>query len=262
MIPMINRAIGIAITEGVNTSPHFVALKGVGTPEAAKALSAAMRSSIPDIVRNAEEALLIPPALKGGDDLYLSMLQSRKHTMESLTALEELGCQKRALPIIGKLLRDPESFEEYSTLVFADHMFRNGTKKVDEMDQTLEMRLLLARVGDIPGTPKYVSVSDKAANQEQELAAAERERLAPLEKKFLQTKNTDCAICAAVLLCLFNPKNETYNPAYLKRVNEQGLRLLKMLPRSSVRSVLKMLCDNVDNQKESDFFRKLLVQVG
>ena len=262
VIPMINRAIGIAITNEVNTSPHFVALKGIGTPEAAKAFAAAMRSKFPDVVRNAEDALVTPPALKGAEELYLSMLRSRKHTEECLSAIDELGCQKKAVPIIGKLLREPESFQEYSTLVFADHMFRNGTRKVDELELTHQMRLLTARVGDIPGTPKYISVSDKAANMEMELAAAERERIAPLEKQFLQSKNTDCAICSAVLLCLFNPKHETYSKAYLKRVNDLGLRLLKGLPRARVRSVLRMLRDSVDNQKESDFFRKLLSQIG
>ena len=262
VIPYINRAIGIAIAREIDTSPHFVSLKGIGTPEAAAAIGTAIRSKIPAVVKNAEECLLHGPALKGAENLYLSLLSQRKGIDRALQALNELGCQQRALPIILKLKREPESFEQYMTLTFAEYRFRSGAQKIPELDLVEQVRILLARVGDIPGTPKFISVSDKKDNLEAELVSAERKRLQPIEREFAKSRNIENAVCSALMLCLFNPVSQGYNKAYIERVNAEGLVLLKSLPRRNVRAILRVLRDNVDDPKESEFFRKLMIQVG
>ena len=262
VIPMINRSIGIALSQDISTMPHFIALKGVGSKAAVTAFASAMRSGRSEIMRNAENALVLPPALKGAETLYLSMLKRRSNLSGAIVSLEELGVKEQVLPIMENLAREPETFLQYAELVFSIYRFRSGANTIPELQLSEEIRLLLARVGDIPGTPKYISVSDKAAEREAELIVAERQRVAPLEKEFAKSKNIECAVCSAVMLCLFKPTTHIYNEAYVKRVNEEGRKLLRSLPRSEVRSILRRLRDSVENQAESDFFRKLLVQIG
>lgn len=262
VIPYINRSIGIAISQDIDTSPHFVVLKKIGTPEVAAAFHSAYRSKIPNVMKSVEEALLVPPALKGCENLYMTMLYQRKWIDRVTVALEELGQQKKALQLIQYLKREPESFAQYSTLVFAEYRCKTGKKEVPEFQLTERMRLMLARVGDIPGTPKFISVTDKQKNLEAEMMVADRKRLEPLEKEFSGSKNIENAICSALMLCLFNPTVETFNKDYVKRVNAEGIRLLKSLPRRQVRSVLRLLRDNVDDSQESEFFRKIMIQVG
>ena len=239
-----------------------MSLKNIGTPEAAAAIETAIRSKIPAVVKNAEESLLNPPALKGAEKLYLSLLSQRKGIDKVLAALSELKCQQQALPVIRHLQREPESFQQYMTLVFAEYRFKSGAAKIAELDITEQIRILLARVGDVPGTPKFISVSDKKENLEAELISAERTRLQPLERAFAKSQNIDCAVCSALMLCLFNPVSQGYNKAYIERVNAEGLLLLKSLLRKRVRAILRVLRDNVDDSKESEFFRKLMIQVG
>ena len=262
VIPLINQSIGIALSKEIDTSPHFLALKGIGTPEAASAFASALKSGQPDIVKNAAAALVLPPALKGAESLYLAILKDRNHLAETLACLESLGCQKDALPIIRKLQKNPDTFYQFAELVFSEYRFQSGAKTVPELQLSEQIRLLLARVGDIPGTPKYISVADKAAEKEAELIVAERKRITPLEQQFIKSENTDCAICSAILLCVFNPTTRSYSEAYVKRINAEGIRLLKSLPRNRVRQILRLLRENVESQKESDFFGKLLIQVG
>ena len=262
VIPFIKRAIGTAIANDIDTSPHYVALKKIGTPEVAKEFLSAYRSNIPNVVKSVEEALLVPPALKGAEQLYYKMLQQRKWLDRVTVALEELGYQKKILPAITYLKREPESFSQYSTLVFAEYRCRTGNKNIPEFTMIEQIRLLLARIGDIPGAPKFISVTDKDKNLEAEKILAERKRLEPLEKQFAKSPNTENAICSALLLCMFNPKQQAFNENYIKRVNAEGIRLLKMLPRHKVRATLRLLRDNVDDSKESEFFRKILIQVG
>ena len=125
-----------------------------------------------------------------------------------------------------------------------------------------KIRLLLARVGDIPGTPKFISMTDKKKNLEAEKMVEERKRLEPLEQEFVKSQNVENAICSALMLCLFQPTVETFNQDYVKRVNAEGVRLLKMLPRRTVRTVLRLLRDEVEDSQESEFFRNLMIQVG
>ena len=262
VIPFVNKAIGNAIINDIDTSPHFVVLKKIGTPEVTAAFLSAYRSKIPNVVKSVEEALLIPPALPGGEQLYLSMLQQRKWIDRIAVALEELGAQKKLLAMLNYLKREPESFEQYMMIVFSEYRCRTGKKEIPEYQQAERIRLLLARVGDIPGTPKFISVTDKNKNLEAEKMVEERKRLVPMEREFAKSQNVENAICSALMLCLFHPTVETFNKDYVKRVNAEGLRLLKMLPRRKVRSVLRLLRDEVDDSQESEFFRKLMIQVG
>ena len=262
VIPYVNRAIGNAIANDIDTSAHFVVLKNIGTPEVTAAFLSAYRSKIPNVVKSVEEALLIPPALPGGEQLYLSMLYQRKWIDRISAALTELGAQKKTLSMLNYLKREPESFEQYMSIVFSEYRCRTGQKEIPEYRQAEQIRLMLARMGDIPGTPKFISVTDKSKNLEAEKMVEERKRLEPLEREFAKTQNIENAVCSALMLCLFQPTAKTFNNAYVKRVNAEGLRLLKMLPRRNVRSILRVLRDNVDNSQESDFFRKLMIQVG
>ena len=206
--------------------------------------------------------MLIPPAQKGCEQIYFAMLQQKKWLDRITVALEELGCQKKMLPMLRYLRREPDSFEQYATLVFAEARCLSGKKENPEFVLTEKIRLLLARVGDIPGTPKFISVSKKSENLEAEQMVSERKRLDPLEREFAKSKDVESAVCSALMLCMFKPVNQTYNNDYIKRVNDEGIRLLKMLPWARVRSILRVLRDNVEDPKESEFFRKVMIQVG
>ena len=262
VIPFIKLAIGNAIATEIDTTPHFVALKKIGTPEAAAVFVAAYRTRIPNVTKAVEEAMLLPPAQKGCEQIYINMLKNKKWIDRITVALEELGQKEKSLPIIRYLKQEPESFEQFATLVFAEARCVTGQKENEAFLLSEQIRLLLARVGDIPGTPKFISVSDKSKNLDAEKLTSERKRLEPLERKFAQLKDVDSAICSALMLCMFNPTEQTYNKDYIQRVNTEGVRLLKMLPRGRVRSVLRLLRDNVENSKESEFLRKIMVQVG
>ena len=262
VIPFIKLAIGNAIASEIDTTPHFVALKKIGTPEASAIFLAAYRTKIPNVIKAVEEAMLIPPALKGCEQIYFNMLKDRKWIDRIAIALEELGQKERLLSAIRYLKQEPESFEQFATLVFAEARCLTGKKENEAYLLSEQIRLMLARVGDIPGSPKFISVSDKAKNLDAEKLASDRKRLEPLERKFAQLKDVDSAICSALMLCMFNPTEQTYNSDYIKRVNAEGIRLLKMLPRGRVRAVLRLLRDNVENSKESEFLRKIMIQVG
>ena len=262
VIPFIKLAIGNAIATEIDTTPHFVALKKIGTPEAAAVFVAAYRTRIPNVTKAVEEAMLLPPAQKGCEQIYINMLKNKKWIDRITVALEELGQKEKSLSIIRYLKQEPESFEQFATLVFAEARCVTGQKENEAFLLSEQIRLLLARVGDIPGTPKFISVSDKSKNLDAEKLTSERKRLEPPERKFAQLKDVDSAICSALMLCMFNPTEQTYNKDYIQRVNTEGVRLLKMLPRGRVRSVLRLLRDNVENSKESEFLRKIMVQVG
>ena len=262
VIPFVNRAIGTAIATDIDTTPHFVVLKKIGTPEVSAIFLSAYRAKIPNVTKAVEEAMLIPPAQKGCEQIYFHMLQNRKWLDRITVALEELGQKNRLLPMIRSLKREPESFQQFATLVFAENRCLTGRKENEAYLLSEQIRLLLARVGDIPGTPKFISVSDKAKKLDAEKVSAERKRLEPLEQKFAKLKDVDSAICSALMLCMFNPATQNYNKDYIKRVNEEGIRLLKMLPRGRVRSILRLLRDNVEDPKEAEFFRKIMVRVG
>ena len=262
VIPYVNKAIGRAIADNIDTSPHFVVLKKIGTPEITKAFFSAYRSGIPNVMKSVEEALLLPPALPGGEQIYLAMLRKRKWIDRVSDALIELGAKSKVLPVLRYLKREPESFRQYMTIVFSEYRCQSGKKEIPELQKVEQIRLLLARVGDIPGTPKFISVTDKSQNLEAEIIVAERKRLKPLEQEFARSQNIENAICSALMLCLFQPTAETFNKNYVKRVNAEGIRLLKLLPRREVRSILRTLRDYVDDSRESDFFRKIMIQVG
>ena len=262
VIPFIKMAIGNAIASEIDTTPHFVALKKIGTPEASAVFLAAYRTKIPNVIKAVEEAMLIPPAQKGCEQIYLNMLKNKKWIDRISVALDELGQKEKALPIIRYLKQEPESFEQFATLVFAEARCLTGQKENEAYLLSEQIRLMLARVGDIPGSPKFISVSDKAKNLDAEKISTDRKRLEPLERKYAQLKDVDSAICAALMLCMFDPAEQTYNREYIQRVNTEGVRLLKMLPRARVRAVLRLLRDNVENSKESEFFRKIMIQVG
>ena len=262
VIPFINRAIGTAIAADIDTTPHFVALKKIGTPEVSAMFLSAYRTGIPNVVKAVEEALLIPPAQKGCEQIYFHMLQKRKWIDRITVALEELGEKKRLLPVIRFLKREPESFDQFATLVFAESRCMTGQKENQAYLLSEQIRLLLARVGDIPGTPKFISVSDKSKQLDAEKITAERKRLEPLEQQFSKLKDVDSAICSALMLCMFRPAAQNYHKDYVKRVNEEGIRLLKMLPRGRVRSILRLLRDHVEDPGEAEFFRKIMVRVG
>lgn len=262
VIPFVNKSIGNAIANDIDTSPHFVVLKRIGTPEVTSSFLSAYRSKIPNVMNSVEAALLIPPALPGGEQLYLSMLHQRKWIDRVSSALEELGAKKKALAMLNYLKREPQSFEQYMTIVFSEYRCRTGKKAIPEYQQMEKIRLLLARVGDIPGTPKFISMTDKKKNLEAEKMVEERKRLEPLEQEFVKSQNVENAICSALMLCLFQPTVETFNQDYVKRVNAEGVRLLKMLPRRTVRTVLRLLRDEVEDSQESEFFRNLMIQVG
>ena len=262
ILPFVNRAIGTAIALDIDTAPHFVVLKRIGTPEVASLFISAYRSKIPPVIKNVEESLLIPPAQKGCEQIYFSMLQQKKWLNRTIVALEELGCQQKMLPMLRYLRREPESFEQFAILVFAEARCISGKKENPEFILAENIRLLLARIGDIPGTPKFISVSKNSKNLEAEALVSERKRLEPLEREFAKSRDVDSAVCSALMLCMFKPVNQTYNKDYIKRVNDEGVRLLKMLPRGRVRSILRVLRDNVEDPKESELFRKIMIQVG
>jgi len=261
VIPIVNRKISEAIAKKLTLIPHFYTLKYIATPESAAALGKALRSTYPDVAKDAEGVLMVPPFMPSGGDLYLYILSKRRSVIPCTEAILALKVGEKALPVLKNIAKTPRNYVEFAAVVYTARKIEKNLQRIPETIIVEQIRMLLEHSGDLPGSPKYVSVSDQAMKVAADMAQAERERVAPLEAAFAKTQNVDCAIVAALSLCYFDPAEKEISREYVKRLNAEGITLLQLLPRAHTREVLRNLKNSVEDQNESDFLSSILTKL-
>lgn len=262
-IPFIKRALGVAIAEHENFAPHFQAMKNVGTPEAAKELIAAFDTGNADVQAAIMDALSVPPYLKEAKSLYFTMVDRHYYIASVIEAAIQFKWEKELLPYLRQASFRPISFREYVIVMTTIDQFTTGNKtRSPELDCVEQIKILLTRSGDLAGSPRILSLSDKATALNVKLNKEDLKRVKPFEDALVNSKNTDMAIVAALVLFAYDPGTQTISKDYVRRVRESGTRILIRLNRNKVRTVLMNLKRSVESEKESDQFSSLAARLN
>ena len=133
-----------------------------------------------------------------------------------------------------------------------------------------QIKILLMRSGDIAGSPRVLSLSDKAVEVRRKLEKEDQRRIQPFEDLLVKSENRDMAVVAALALYLadWNPVPQrsagpsVISKEYLRRVKETGMRILRRLDAARVQAILKTLKNSVESEEESNMFSSLAVRLG
>ena len=126
-----------------------------------------------------------------------------------------------------------------------------------------QIKILLMRSGDLPGSPRIVSLSDKALEAKRKLDQEDQRRIQPFEDQLAKSKNTDMAVLAGLVLCMTDREvGSPLSKDYRQRVRNAGIRLLRRLDNRAVQNALRALRENVESEDESNYFGSLLVRLS
>lgn len=272
-IPAIRRAIGFALADNETIRPHLLAMKNIGTPEAARELVQSLHSGNAQAYAALVEALSAPPYLEGAKEVYFRMASNHDALPAVIEAAIQFKWEAELLPVLKKLARKPNSFQEFLILKTTIDQFETKKTESPELAAMEQIRILLMRSGDVSGTPRILSLSDKAVEMRRKLEKEDRNRVQRFEDQLAGSKNRDMAIVAALSLYTvdWDPgrdrSRQSRGPAvlskdYRRRVKECGLRILRRLDRDRVQDILKTLKNNVESEDESNMFSSLAVRLG
>ncbi len=258
-IPAIRVSMGNALAKQERLTPHLFALKNLKTREAFLEILRAADSGLPEVRSDALNALCVPPYLEDGKKFYLQMLGSHSNIAACIAAAGFFGWEKEIYPILKKLSDEPESFQEYFLVMTAMEEIRSKTKVIPELEMIGHIRLLLMRSGDVEGTARMVSFSDKVATREYEFSREDHRRIQPFEDALSKSKNIDMAILGGLTLYSFDSSHgqTRFSRDYTARVRSAGIRILRRLPKSEVRRVVERLKLS-HSAEEAEFYRNLL----
>ena len=271
-IPFVKRALGVALAEHEEYRHHFVALKNIGTARAAQELKAAFRAGNADVQVAILDALSSPPYLKDARELYFQMVERHYYIASAIEAAIQFRWEKEMLPFLQRASLRPISFAEYVIVMTTIDQFVTGNKvNSPELDCAEQIKILLTRSGDIAGSPRILSLSDKASALNVKLDGEDRKRVRPFEDELVKSKNTGMAIVAALALAIYDPELSGPTPGrgpqilsrdYVRRVRLSGMRVLTRLDRSRVREVLLNLKNSVESEEESNRFSSLAARLS
>lgn len=134
-----------------------------------------------------------------------------------------------------------------------------------------QIKILLMRSGDVAGSPRVLSLSDKAVEVRRKLEKEDQRRIQPFEDQLVKSENKDMAVIAALALYLadWNPERgrhpagpDMISKEYLRRVKEAGTRILRRLDGARVQEILKVLKNSVESEEESNMFSSLAVRLS
>ena len=137
-----------------------------------------------------------------------------------------------------------------------------------------QIKILLMRSGDVAGTPRILSLSDKELEVKRKLEKEDRKRIQPFEDQLAKSKNPEMAVLAALSLYIMEwdtlRMRRAGNSAgiapvsrdYLRRVKEAGLRILKRLDSDTVQRTLATLKNHVESEDESNMLSSLAVRLS
>ena len=271
-IPFVKRALGVAIAEHEEFAHHFRALKNIGTPRAAQELKNAFRTGNSDVQVAVMDALSAPPYLKEARELYFTMVERHYYIASAIEAAVQFKWEKEMLPYLQRASHRPISFAEYAIVMTTIDQFITGNKvNSPELDCVEQIKILLTRSGDIAGSPRILSLSDKATALNVKLNSEDLKRVRPFEDALVKSKNQDMAIVAALALVVYDPGLNGPTPGqgpqilsrdYVRRVRESGMRVLLRLNRTKVRLVLMNLKSSVESEAESNRFSSLAARLS
>ena len=179
------------------------------------------------------------------------------------------------LPVLRKIVRRPGSFREYMVVRTTIDQFETGKTESPELAAMEQIKILLMRSGDLSGTPRILSLSDKEVELKHKLEKEDRKRVQPLEDQRAASSNKDMAVIAALSLYVMEweelrvrrsgQRDGTTPPVsrdYLRRTKEAGLRILRRLDSTRVQEILAALKAHVESEDESNMFSSLAVRLS
>lgn len=262
-IPFLRRAIGTALAEREPIGPHLLVMKKIGTPEAAAELIRSLHSGSPEAYAALTDAMPGPPYLKEAKEIYFALASRHDALPAAIEAAIQFHWEAELLPVLKKLARRPNSFQEYMILRTTIDQFENKRTDSPELAAMEQIKILLMRSGDLPGSPRILSLSDKALEVKRKLDQEDQRRIQPFEDQLAKSKNTDMAVLAGLILCMMDREvNAPLSKDYRLRVRDAGMRILRRLDNRAVQNALRSLKENAESEDESNYFGSLLVRLS
>ena len=262
-IPHLRRAIGTALADREPIGPHLLTMKKIGTPEAAAELVRSLHSGSPEAYAALTDAMPGPPYLKEAKEVYFALASRHDALPAAIEAAIQFHWETELLAVLKKLVRRPNSFQEYMILRTTIDQFENKRTDSPELAAMEQIKILLMRSGDLPGSPRIVSLSDKALEAKRKLDQEDQRRIQPFEDQLAKSKNTDMAVLAGLVLCMTDREvNAPLSKDYRLRVRDAGMRILRRLDNRAVKNALRALKENAESEDESNYFGSLLVRLS
>ena len=262
-IPHLRRAIGTALADREPIGPHLLTMKKIGTPEAAAELVRSLHSGSPEAYAALTDAMPGPPYLKEAKEVYFALASRHDALPVAIEAAIQFHWETELLAVLKKLVRRPNSFQEYMILRTTIDQFENKRTDSPELAAMEQIKILLMRSGDLPGSPRILSLSDKALEAKRKLDQEDQRRIQPFEDQLAKSKNTDMAVLAGLVLCMTDREvNAPLSKDYRLRVRDAGMRILRRLDNRAVKNALRALKENAESEDESNYFGSLLVRLS
>ena len=262
-IPHLRRAIGTALADREPIGPHLLTMKKIDTPEAAAELVRSLHSGSPEAYAALTDAMPGPPYLKEAKEVYFALASRHDALPAAIEAAIQFHWETELLAVLKKLVRRPNSFQEYMILRTTIDQFENKRTDSPELAAMEQIKILLMRSGDLPGSPRILSLSDKALEAKRKLDQEDQRRIQPFEDQLAKSKNTDMAVLAGLVLCMTDREvNAPLSKDYRLRVRDAGMRILRRLDNRAVQNALRALKENAESEDESNYFGSLLVRLS
>lgn len=262
-IPHLRRAIGTALADREPIGPHLLTMKKIDTPEAAAELVRSLHSGSPEAYAALTDAMPGPPYLKEAKEVYFALASRHDALPAAIEAAIQFHWETELLAVLKKLVRRPNSFQEYMILRTTIDQFENRRTDSPELAAMEQIKILLMRSGDLPGSPRILSLSDKALEAKRKLDQEDQRRIQPFEDQLAKSKNTDMAVLAGLVLCMTDREvNAPLSKDYRLRVRDAGMRILRRLDNRAVQNALRALKENAKSEDESNYFGSLLVRLS
>ena len=262
-IPHLRHAIGTALADREPIGPHLLTMKKIDTPEAAAELVRSLHSGSPEAYAALTDAMPGPPYLKEAKEVYFALASRHDALPAAIEAAIQFHWETELLAVLKKLVRRPNSFQEYMILRTTIDQFENRRTDSPELAAMEQIKILLMRSGDLPGSPRILSLSDKALEAKRKLDQEDQRRIQPFEDQLAKSKNTDMAVLAGLVLCMTDREvNAPLSKDYRLRVRDAGMRILRRLDNRAVKNALRALKENAESEDESNYFGSLLVRLS
>lgn len=262
-IPHLRCAIGTALADREPIGPHLLTMKKIDTPEAAAELVRYLHSGSPEAYAALTDAMPGPPYLKEAKEVYFALASRHDALPAAIEAAIQFHWETELLAVLKKLVRRPNSFQEYMILRTTIDQFENKRTDSPELAAMEQIKILLMRSGDLPGSPRILSLSDKALEAKRKLDQEDQRRIQPFEDQLAKSKNTDMAVLAGLVLCMTDREvNAPLSKDYRLRVRDAGMRILRRLDNRAVQNALRALKENAESEDESNYFGSLLVRLS
>lgn len=262
-LPPLKRSMGKAMVDGESILLHLRAVKSIGTPEAAAVILDAAASGSSEIADAVRSILREPPYLKELKDLYFQMAVHQYDLTAPIEASIQFGWNAELTPCLKDVSLTPKSFRNFMISTVTLDQFRRNSTNSPELGYMEQIKLLLTRSGDLAGTPRVISLSDKANEHQLKMQKEDLARVKPFEDALAHSANKDIAIVAALMLYMFDPGPQSpVSKDYVRRVRESGNRILMRLDRTRLLQILGTLRRNVVSEEESSLFSAMEVRLS